>query len=95
MDSKVLKDLVGNDGEGQGGKVEFGVMVIGGAAALKKADSEEKEPEIKEMRKGGKEVLKTEEFWGDLKGYLVQRLSDEGEGERVWNVFRKAVEGGK
>jgi len=38
----------------------------------------------------GKE-LETEEFWNDLKGFLVQRLKDEGEGERLAKVFRKAA----
>ncbi|KAI9814022.1 MAG: hypothetical protein M1827_003486 [Pycnora praestabilis] len=41
----------------------------------------------------GEALLKTEEFWDDLKGYLMQRLKDEGEGEKVLGVFRKAWEG--
>merc|ERR1712225_13341 len=89
-DSKVLKDLVGEEES----KVEFGVMVIGGAAALKRSESEEVEPKVAHMGEG-KEVLKSEEFWVDLKGFLTQRLKDEGEGERVWGVFKKAVESGK
>lgn len=36
------------------------------------------------------EVLRTEEFWADLKGFLVGRLKDEGEGERLAAVFREA-----
>ncbi|EKD16331.1 uncharacterized protein L3040_009435 [Drepanopeziza brunnea f. sp. 'multigermtubi'] len=87
-DSKVLKDLVGEDES----KVEFGVMVIGGAAALKRDGSEEVEPKVQEMGHGD-EVVKTEAFWGDLKAFLVQRLKDEGEGERLCGVFKKAVEG--
>ncbi|PVH80963.1 hypothetical protein DL98DRAFT_515091 [Cadophora sp. DSE1049] len=89
-DSKVLKDLVGEEDT----KVEFGVMIIGGAAALKKSESEEVEPKVAHMGEG-KEVLKSEEFWADLKGFLTQRLKDEVEGERVWGVFKKAVESGK
>lgn len=84
-DSKVLKDLLGDGAEVT--KVEFGIMVIGGAAALKKSDEEIEPTVIGE----GKEVLKTEEFWGDLKGFLIQRLKDEGEGERVVGVFREAL----
>lgn len=83
------------DGTGGSGKgeIEFGVMVIGGAASLAKKD-EEVEPKVAESRiGGGAEVLKTEEFWGDLRGFLVQRLKDEGEGERVVGVFRRALEG--
>lgn len=37
------------------------------------------------------EILKTDEFWGDLKGFLVQRLKDEREGERLAGVFREAL----
>lgn len=43
----------------------------------------------------GTEMLRTEEFWGDLKGFLAQRLRDEAEGERLAGVFRGAWEGNK
>ncbi|KUJ09068.1 uncharacterized protein LY89DRAFT_598710 [Mollisia scopiformis] len=90
-DSKILKDLLG-DGD-VGTKMEFGIMVMGGVAVLKKAD-EEVEPKVvgEGVIGAGAEVLKTEEFWGDLKGFLVQRLKDESEGERVVGVFRKALQ---
>lgn len=32
-----------------------------------------------------------EKFWGDLKDFLVQRLRDEAEGERLLGLFRGAV----
>lgn len=35
-------------------------------------------------------ILQTDEFWADLKGFLVQRLKDEGEGERLAGVFKEA-----
>ncbi len=73
----------------EGVKVELGIMVIGGAGAVKR--EEEVEPVVA-TEGHGSEVLKTEEFWRDLKGFLVQRLKDEATGERVWGVFRKAVE---
>ncbi|KAK4940077.1 hypothetical protein LTR28_009223, partial [Elasticomyces elasticus] len=41
----------------------------------------------------GSSVLQTEEFWDDLKGFLVQRLRDEREGEKAVAVFRKAWRG--
>ena len=96
-DSKILKDVVGDGGDG--GKVEFSVMVMGGAAAaLKRGGSEELEVEPRSVEKGfgigeGKKVLETEEFWVDLRGYLVQRLKDEGEGEKVCGTFRRAIQG--
>jgi hypothetical protein len=35
-------------------------------------------------------ILKTDEFWTDLKGFLAQRLRDQREGERLADVFREA-----
>lgn len=93
QDSKTLKDVVGEEYEGV--KVELGVMVIGGAAGVvKRVEEVEVEPKVVGMGVGG-EVLKTDEFWGDLRAFLVQRLKDEGVGERVLGVFRKVVEGEK
>jgi len=43
----------------------------------------------------GVQELATEEFWDDLKGFLVQRLRDEDEGERVMGLFRSAIEADK
>ena len=40
----------------------------------------------------GKEVVATDEFWGDLKNFVLQRIKDEQEGERLVGVFRKAWE---
>lgn len=37
-----------------------------------------------------KEILQTEEFWQDLKGFLAQRLRSQDEGEAVLGVFREA-----
>lgn len=43
----------------------------------------------------GKEVVATEEFWGDLKNFVMQRVRDEGEAERLMGVFRGAWESSK
>jgi hypothetical protein len=90
-DSKILKDLVGEE-EGAS-KIEFTVMVIGGAAALKeKEGAEEVEPKVVAPGEvSGKEILGTEEFWKDLRGFLLQRLNDEKETDRVWGLFQGAV----
>lgn len=37
-----------------------------------------------------KDILKTEEFWSDLKGFLAQRLRSQDEGEALIGVFREA-----
>ena len=88
-DSKILKDLVGEEET----RLEFSVMVLGGAATVKKGDEEVIPPVAQGV--SGVETLTSEEFWGDLKGFLIQRLRDEEEGEKVFGVFRKAWEGQK
>ena len=40
---------------------------------------------------GQAEVLQSEQFWDDLKDFLVQRLRDEEAGERLLGVFRGAA----
>jgi hypothetical protein len=86
-DAKVLKDVVGEDET----SVEFSVMVMGGAASVKKeVDAVATAPAAQGPSRT--EVLGTGEFWEDLKGFLTQRLKDQGEGERVYGLFRKAWE---
>jgi len=84
-DAKVLKDLVGDDDT----SVEFSVMVIGGAASTQRVN----EKATVAQGPSGTDVLSTEEFWQDLKGFLTQRLKDQVEGERVHGMFRTAWEG--
>jgi ubiquitin-like protein 4 len=81
-DAKVLKDLVGEEDT----SVEFSVMIMGGASSVKKGN------DTAPVAQGpnGAELLRTEEFWDDLKAFLTQRLKDQGEGERVHITFRKA-----
>jgi ubiquitin-like protein 4 len=83
-DAKILKDLVADDET----SVEFSVMVMGGAASVKKDEG------VAATAQGpsGAEVLRTNEFWEDLKGFLTQRLKDQGEGESVFGLFREAWE---
>lgn len=92
-DAKVLKDLVGDEDA----SVEFSIMVIGGAAAVGSKSPEERtvDPETAQPAQGasGREVLGTEDFWNDLKGFLVQRLRDEAEGEKLFGTFKKAYDG--
>ena len=88
-DSKILKDLVGEEET----KAEFSVMVLGGAASVNKGEEEIIPPVAQGA--SGKEVMGQEEFWNDFRAFLVQRLRDEGEAEKVFGVFRKAWEGQK
>lgn len=86
-DSKVLKDIIGDD---ESGRIEFSVMIIGGAAALKPKEGEEIEPKIL-TAVTGKDALNTDVFWEDLNGFLNQRLKDEQAATRCIGLFRKAV----
>ncbi len=37
----------------------------------------------------GEEVLASEAFWDDLRGWLMQRTRDEGTAGEVWGVFKR------
>jgi ubiquitin-like protein 4 len=79
-DSRVLKEVAGEDEK----KLELGVMVIGGTAAVRGGEEEVIPPVVS----GGEEL--GEEFWKDLKGFLVQRVKNEDVGEKAFGVFKKA-----
>ncbi|PSN59834.1 hypothetical protein BS50DRAFT_536675 [Corynespora cassiicola Philippines] len=105
-DAKTVSEVVGGDAADGAATVEFGVMVMGGAVAspaqvqsppavAPEAASEEAKGLAGVAAQGpsGKEVVATDEFWGDLKGFIMQRIRDEKEGERLVGVFKTAWEG--
>ncbi|KAL7624415.1 hypothetical protein AAE478_005979 [Parahypoxylon ruwenzoriense] len=81
-DSKALKDLVG-EGEAS---VEFSVMVMGGAAAIRPATAQS---DVAQGPSGG-EILRTAEFWDDLRGFLQQRVRDEKIAGELTDTFQAA-----
>ncbi|KAL2205294.1 hypothetical protein CC79DRAFT_1371108 [Sarocladium strictum] len=83
-DSKILKDLIGDDTSSK--SLEFSVMVMGGAAAIPPAD-EEKADAAQETS-----PLSTEVFWSDLKGFLMQRLKDEKQAEDLSKLFKSSYQ---
>lgn len=90
-DSKILKDFV-PEGESA---VEFNVMVMGGAtSAIVHTPTEEAEPAPSAVPQGSSERVgsASDEFWGDLKEYLRQRLRDEQEVKELYGIFREAWE---
>ena len=67
-------------------------MLIGGATAV---SHQERDSKSAEQGKGpvaqgpsGDKVLQSDEFWEDLKGFLVQRVRNEGKAVEAWEVFR-------
>ncbi len=83
LDSRTVKEIVGE--EDVGSEVNFSVMVIGGASGANQEGG--KAPVSQGL--SGEDVLGSEEFWGDLKGFLLQRVRDEGKAGEAWDVFRE------
>lgn len=93
-DAKTLKDLLA-EGEVE---VEFSVMVMGGAGSTPGAGAVEEPVATEEAAEGpaaalgasGEALLETEEFWEDLRGFLMQRLKDEKMSEQLSGGWRRA-----
>lgn len=96
-DSKVLKDLLGEDET----SVEFSVMVLGGAAAAASpAPKNEEDPAAADAAStaqgtSGEAVLQTDAFWTDLRGFLSQRIRDEKITEELFAKFLSSWESGR
>lgn len=99
-DSKTVAEVIGQEA---GPDVEFSVMVMGGAIGTPVQSPPAVAPS--EVEKGlgsasgptaqgpsGKEVVAGSEFWDDLKGFVIQRIRDEDEGQRLVGVFKAAWE---
>jgi len=93
-DSKTIKDVIGDEAAEV---AEFSVMVMGwtggSPAPTLKAEGQAEAPVA--QGPSGKEVLGSEEFWSDLKGFLMQRVRDEAEVEKAYEIFKKAWEEGR
>lgn len=108
-DTKTISEAVGADAPTGGNEVEFAVMVMGwsggvpvkdgGGAGVEGKTDTEKAEEVGGAGKGegeqgvGVGALEGKEFWGDLRGFLQQRLKDEGAAEEVVGVFEGAWRG--
>lgn len=107
-DSKVLKDLIGDEEM----TVEFSVMVMGGAVAAaaspaaasdgspvaaatpRAAEEEIAAADAAPVAQGqsGEAVLETDAFWTDLRGFLLQRIRDEKITEELFGKFLSSWE---
>lgn len=103
VDSKTVAELIEDPSAKD---AEFSIMLLPGAVASSLAQTPVSTPPVLPtggnvggsaavQGSNGTGLLRTEEFWGDLKGFLTQRLRDEAEGERLAGVFRGAWEGNK
>ncbi|KAF7542857.1 hypothetical protein G7Z17_g11218 [Cylindrodendrum hubeiense] len=85
-DSKVLKDLLGDADTA----IDFSVMVIGGAAAIPPEEPKEEPKAAPKAQPTGSAALETDEFWADLKGFLMQRLKDQAQAEQLSTLFKSS-----
>lgn len=91
-DSKTLKDVLG-EGADAARDIDFGVMVMGGIAGGP-APAAMEDGAAATVAAAGTEVLRAKEFWDDLRGFLMQKVQDEGESERLMSLFKAAWESG-
>ena len=92
-DVKTIKEVVGEDDVEQ--EVDFGVMVMGYKEDATKKDEDTPMKDVEgpvAQGASGEEVLTGEDFWIDLRGFLVQRLQDEGKAGEVFHKFRESWE---
>ena len=98
-DAKSVGEVLGGENVGA---VEFGVMVIGGVGAgavvaaekegsVERGGSATSEP-VAPVAQGesGEDVLMTDVFWTDLRGFLEQRVRSTEVAETAGQVFRDA-----
>lgn len=81
QDSKILKEVIDQDGAVPK-SIEFSVMVMGGAASVLPAENDK----VAEVASTTSKV--DDAFWGDLKGFLTQRLKDEALGKDMAATFQ-------
>ena len=89
-DARSVLDVLAGDAAGA---VEFGVMVIGGLAAVEaRGESANTSTSAAPVAQGesGEDVLVTDGFWNDLRGFLEQRVRNTQVAERAEGVFREA-----
>ena len=91
QDSKTIKDLVGDE---PAKEAEFSVMIMGGVPAKAAETGNTQEGNTEEapvaQRDSGFTVMQSEEFWDDLKGFLLQRVRDEDVASKAAQIFHTA-----
>lgn len=105
-DTKTISEAVGADAPTGGNELEFGLMIMGwsggvpprdAAGAPGKTDTEKAEEAggggERRDGEGGLGALEGKGFWVDLRGFLQQRLKDEGAAEEVAGLFEGAWRG--
>ncbi|MCJ1407706.1 hypothetical protein MMC19_001777 [Ptychographa xylographoides] len=101
VDSKTVKDVLGDE-LSMPNAIEFSVMVIGGVGSGDRpkevpvvqsgetaGDTKMEDAPTVAQGASGLEVMESQEFWEDLKGYLFQRVRDEDIAEKASKLFQE------
>lgn len=84
---------------GGGKEVEFGVMIMGGAQAVVDVDVPDAGPAVPTTAEAeqppqkwehSRSVLEGDAFWGELESFLASQVKDEGEAEKLKDIFKSA-----
>lgn len=99
-DSKSVKDVVGDGMEEGKEGVEFSVMVMGGLPGAggegkketegSNVDAQMEDAPVAAEGLSGIGVLRSEEFWEDLQGFLMQRVRNQRVAEGTLGMFKDA-----
>lgn len=95
---KTISELLADEPEmlAGGKEVEVGVMIMGGAKVVDEATgSGETGNQATAAPKpavgpSGEDVLETDAFWDDLQGFLMQRVKDVDEAQKLRALFKNA-----
>ena len=95
---KTISELLADEPEMlTGGKeVEVGVMIMGGAKVVDEAtgsgetDNQATAAPKPAVGPSGEDVLETDAFWDDLHGFLMQRVKDVEEAQKLRTLFKNA-----
>ena len=94
VSGKTIAELLEDEPEllAGGKKVEFGVMIMGGAKAVEEAGGNDEASSSPKPAIGpsGEALVETDAFWSDLEGYLEQRLKDVEEAQKLTTLFKGA-----
>ena len=96
---KTISELLADEPEmlAGGKEVEVGVMIMGGAKVVEteatgpgETDNQATVAPKPAVGPSGEDVLETDAFWDDLQGFLMQRVKDVDEAQKLRALFKNA-----
>lgn len=92
---KTISELLADEPEmlAGGKEVEVGVMIMGGAQVAETEATGPSETDTASkpvVGPSGEDVLETDAFWDDLQGFVMQRVKDVNEAQKLRTLFKGA-----